>query len=493
MKNKIVSFLLFAGIIIIGNFVAFRIVHLPNQFQFVFLLALFMFYPILRFPLVGVYLMFLTLPFIPFLRRLYYLAYDRPKVDPLIMIGEIILAIMLLGLFFTLREHIHQGTFRYRIAFLVMAYFLYMLARTFVYNSLPAGMAILKFRFFGPQVLLFFVGMLYAFEEKHLKRLWGITIVIGVLAVCYGLKQLLFGYSEAEKIWYSSIDFSSLFIKGTVRPFSFFIAPATFADYLQLAIIGMIFFSSCSSFTGRSAWILMPLFWIGILITSVRSSWIGTALSIFIWLFIVRVRGFRQRLLFFAGIALIFMLFDVVQTAVQTGVNMGSFIATATGSERAGQNLNMLINERAVAVANPFQEYSFLSRVSLWRFIVESSADPQFALLGRGLGVLDADSMYMTYLAEFGYPGLLFLVAIIVVFIKSGFELIDRSRSTWMVAVAVATVTMDIVFSIIGITGSHIHSFPGDTYFWFWNGVMIGLWTSRVSQEKSLYETAPDA
>ena len=249
-------------------------------------------------------------------------------------------------------------------------------------------------------------------------------------------------------------------------------------------MIGLIFFSGYSKITGKMIWILMPVFWTGVLLTSVRSSWIGMALTLFVWLFIARVRGLRQRLIFLGLLTAAFMMFDVVQTVIQTGLGVGSLVATASGNAAASQNIALLVNERADAIENPFQEHSLLSRMALWRSLFEMSVDPQMALLGRGLGVLNADSLYMTYLAEFGYPGMLLIIAIFILFIKYGFQLVDRSRSSWTVSIAVAVVTLDIVFAIISLSGSHIHSFPGDTYFWFWNGVMVGLWTGRTGQNK---------
>jgi hypothetical protein len=488
--QRILSLILFAGILIAGNIFAFKIVHVPSQMQFVVLIGLVMFYPILRYPIVGVYLIFIFLPFIPLIRRLYYLSYTRPDADPLIIVGDLIIFIMVLGLFFTFREHIQQGTFRQKIALVILAYFLYMVLRTFVYNELPLKMALQRFRFYGPQVLLFFVGMLYAFEEKHLRRLWGITIVIGIVAVGYGLKQSFFGYSEAEKIWFSSIDFTSLFIKGIARPFSFFSSPAAFADYMQLAVIGIIVVTGWGAVAGRMSWLLLPLFWTGALITSVRSNWIGMALSLFLWLFIVRVKGLRQRFIFMGILIAAFLLFDVFEAVVQTGLGVGSFVATASGNQQANQTLTMLVTERTNAISNPFQEYSLLSRIALWKLIFQMSSDLQLALLGRGVGALNADSLYITYLSEFGYPGMILIIAIFFIFIKYGFTVIDRSRSAHAVIIAKAVVTMDIVFGIISMTGSHVHAFPGDTYFWFWNGVLVSLW-SQLTKEP--HEAAVDA
>jgi hypothetical protein len=495
MKSRIGSMLFFLGILIAGNIVAFKIVHLPNQFQLVALMTLLFFYPVLRYPIIGVYIMFIVLPFIPFLRRLYYLAYSRPTADPLIIIGDIVMTIMIAGLFFTFREQIQMGTFRKKVAFLVLLYFLYMLLRVFVYNELPLNMALLKFRFYGPQVLLFFVGMLYAFEEKHLKRLWGITLAIAAVSVLYGLKQFFFGYIEAERIWFSSIDFTSLFIKGTARPFSFFQAPAAFADYMQVAVIGIIAFSGWNKGAGKLAWALMPLLSIGVLITSVRSNWVGMALSMVIWLFVVRAKGMRMRLLVLGAFGLVFLVSDIFQTMINAGLGIGSLVATISGTSGVHESLTSLITERANAVTNPFQEYSMISRVALWKYIIEMSVDPQLAIFGRGVGVLNADSLYITYLAEFGYTGMLLIIWIFLTFIRHGFELLDKSPSAQVTAVARAIITMDIVFAIINVTGSHIHAFPGDTYFWFWNGVLMGLWSAHWSSKKTeeAHEIAADA
>jgi hypothetical protein len=494
MKKQLSTIVLFTAIIGAGAYVGFRIVHIPDQFMFVLLLALFMFYPIIRFPLVGVYLLFIIMPVVPLVRRLYYLAYARPAADPLIIIGDIIVAMMVLGLFFVFREQLQQGTLRFRILYLVFFYFIYMVIRTFVANELPMGAALLKFRFYGPQVLLFFIGVLYARQEAHLKRLWAFTIIIAMGAVLYGLKQSLFGYSEAEKIWFSSIDFTSLFIKGIARPFSFFQSPAAFADYLQLAVIGLIFFIGFGNVRSKLLWVLVPLLCVGVLITSVRSSWIGMALTFFIWFLIVRVRGIAHRIAVIAAVAACFLVFDVIDTAISTGFGVGSIVGSISGTSQANQTINLLITERANAIENPFQEHSVVSRIALWKYIFDMSAIPQLALLGRGIGVLSADSLYVTYLAELGYPGVILIVALLILFIRYGFKVIDTGQSKWTVSIAVAVVTMDIVMAVIGITGSHMHAFPGDTYFWFWNGVVVGLWTgmARRDEREEADETASD-
>jgi hypothetical protein len=127
------------------------------------------------------------------------------------------------------------------------------------------------------------------------------------------------------------------------------------------------------------------------------------------------------------------------------------------------------------AIYNPLEEHSFLSRLMHWRDLLVYSLDPAHAFLGRGLGAQKADSLYFTYLAEFGYPGMIFIIIILIVFISKGFTLVDTSKNNDNIAIAKGITTMNIIFAIVSITGTHIHYFPGDIYFWFWNGVLIQL------------------
>jgi hypothetical protein len=79
---------------------------------------------------------------------------------------------------------------------------------------------------------------------------------------------------------------------------------------------------------------------------------------------------------------------------------------------------------------------------------------------------------------------MLLLISIIIMFIRGGFRILDKSTSPYAIVIATTVVTMDIVFAIVSTTGSHISAFPGDTYFWFWNGVMMGLLTRIESKAK---------
>jgi hypothetical protein len=355
-----------------------------------------------------------------------------------------------------------------------MVYIVYMVIRTFAFNIYPPAENIMKLKYYAPTVLLFFVGMHYAHEESHIKRLWILTIIIGCFACLYGIKQLYVGYSSAERLWFSSISFSTLFIKGIARPFSFFQSPASFADFLVLSIIGVLIVNSAGSFKGKRLLLaLIPFLFYGILITSVRSNWIGAAAALICWFVIFQMKNNGQRIAVIAAAAFVFFLVQLIGdgTNADSGIaGIGDMIA---GKKSQNEYMDLMVTSRARAITNPFEEHSMLSRLALWKYMIILSTNPELAILGRGLGTLNADSLYITYLAEFGYPGFFFMIGLFCAFIILGLRLVDGMQNGEMSLTVKGVVCMDLALALMNITGTHIHSYPGDAYFWFFNGVLI--------------------
>jgi O-antigen ligase len=116
------------------------------------------------------------------------------------------------------------------------------------------------------------------------------------------------------------------------------------------------------------------------------------------------------------------------------------------------------------------------------------STEPEMAVLGRGLGTLNADSLYVTYLAEFGYPGFIFIIGIFCAFIIRGMKALHTLSDPRSIIMAKGIICMDMSFALMNLTGTHIHAFPGDVYFWFWNGVLMSIQAldARLNQETSI-------
>lgn len=476
MRPRLLSILSLVGVAAAGHFIAWKMFDIPTQLEAAVFAGLILVFPILRAPLVGVYAIFLILPFIPFLRRLYYLVYARPSMDPLIMTGEIILILIFAALFFEFRQRRGENRAIAPYMHLVTGYFIYMALRVVFYNFTPIAQAAARFKYYGPPVLLFFIGIYYAGHVKHLKRLWLITAVIGVAALFYGLKQLYIGYSTAETIWYNSVDFSTLAIGDIIRPYSLFTAPVAFADYLQLAIIAVLMWSAWLS-GPLSLYLLatLPLLFYGILITSVRSSWIGAVISFVLWLTVVRVRRTGARIALVAALVVGYGAYESLSGSRGSTAGVRSFARGMGGMLGDEKYVELLVDSRSTAISDPLKEHSFQSRMRLWRQLIRFSREPVTGLMGRGLGALKADSLYFTYLAEFGYPGLLLILTILTLFIMNGLRTIDHVENREVVTLARGITTMNLVFAVVSVTGTHIHYFPGDVYFWFWNGVLVKL------------------
>jgi hypothetical protein len=54
-------------------------------------------------------------------------------------------------------------------------------------------------------------------------------------------------------------------------------------------------------------------------------------------------------------------------------------------------------------------------------------------------------------------------------------RLIDSKQNEKEAVIVKGVVCMDLALAIMNITGTHIHSYPGDAYFWFFNGIVISI------------------
>jgi hypothetical protein len=274
-----------AAVCLAGYLLAYKIVNVPAQLEMMIIFSaviFFRFYGFLKLDCICSLLLCLWSLLPPSV----YLQQARPSADPLIVTGDVLITLITAGLYFEFRKQKDEQKRGSQISYWIFIYFIYLLLRVFFLNSLPLAEAVMKYRFYGPTVLLFFAGTLFGKDIKLLKNIWYITIFSGTLAALYGIKQLFLGYSEFEKLWFSSISFITLFIKGIARPFSFFQSPAAFADYMLLAMIAVfVTINFSKKFSTRYLLLLIPLFFYALLITSVRSNWIGAIVILFLWFF----------------------------------------------------------------------------------------------------------------------------------------------------------------------------------------------------------------
>src|SRR5690606_10813519 len=104
----------------------------------------------------------------------------RPLADPLIIIGDLIITFIIIGLYFEFRARKDSHNVNRTFNNIVIIYFLYLILRTFFFNILPVTDAILRFRLYGPSVLLFFIGSYFAGNTNLLKRIWLLSFWIAI-------------------------------------------------------------------------------------------------------------------------------------------------------------------------------------------------------------------------------------------------------------------------------------------------------------------------
>lgn len=486
MKNKLIFVLLIGAVALMGHFIAYEMFHIPKQIGFVVIFAAIMFYPVVRFPLFGLYFLFIVSPFVSYIRRLFYLVHGRPGTDPLIVLSDMIVMMIFLGLFFEFRQRPIEESGTKNYSRILRVYFVYMIMRAFLFNIATMAEGLQRLKYYAPAVLLFFVGIYFGRDFKLIKRLWLITVALGIVGCVYGLKQLFIGYSAAEKLWFATTYFSTLFIKGVARPFSFFQAPSAFADYLVISIIGVLMVYYWSRFKGKIfILLLIPLFFYGILITSVRSNWIGALSVFFVWFVVIQMTNKTSRIIIIALAFLCFFGYQFVDDSLKADIKPEALLNVLNGKMGNQDYIDLMVTSRTGALTNPFEENSMLSRIALWKYLFVLTKDPVMALLGRGVGALNADSLYVTYLAEFGYPGFVFIILLICALIIKGMKTLDTLSDPRVIILTKGIIAFDLSFAIMNFTGSHIHAFPGDAYFWFLNGVLMNV---RLLDKKLIEE-----
>ncbi len=481
--NKLVGFGLLVAFAAFGIFAGSRIVNIPRREELILFVLVLSFVPILKFYRAGLYALFFVPPFVPYVRRLFYLAYSRPEIDLLILLPDSILVLTLIGFFLATAGEKEENGFVLRMKRLLIFYVAFLLVRTFVFNDAPAKDAFMRFKFYGPFVLCFFLGTAAAMDLRMLRKFGIIALLIAAAGAAYGIRQLHAGFGLAEKLWLQSVPFDSLFIGDIARPFSFFASPAAFADMAQIGILlALPLTILCTGWMRRALMIaLIGLFGYAMLVTSVRSSWIGGISTFLFWFFIFRKQGGAARLTNLVIVLLVVAAVLFANDYFESIQVQRQYRAVIASQEFSAQNkMDMLVKQRMSAVTNPLQEHSMASRLGMWGIVFYYSTQFSMGFFGRGLGQFSADSLYITYLAEFGYPGMLLILILLFLLIRYGLRVYDQLETPFMRAVARAILTLNFVFLIVNITGTHIHNYPGDFFFWFCNGILLKLRDSEL-------------
>jgi len=232
--------------------------------------------PTLKFPLFGVFYLFIVPSFIPFVRRFYYTFYDRPEQDLFHVVPDVVLILLAIVYLDRVRKGMAPGVEDRTLSLWVWLFILYQFARVFLGSYMTTMEGLNHFKFTALYTLCFFLAIHFVTSTKQVVSLFKITTVLGLAAALYGIKQVLFGYTDFELIWlkYMKNKFVTMFIEGIPRPFSFLASPACFADLMLFSIITSFSLSSITRGAFRLLCFLgVPVMAYGLLLTSVRTNW----------------------------------------------------------------------------------------------------------------------------------------------------------------------------------------------------------------------------
>ena len=301
-------------------------------------------------PQAALIMLLVYLPFMSFLRRLLIPIAGWSSLDPLLLVAPVTVLLFFSGWLYRtylLREPIRDESFLFKcVRWMLLVDVLQ------IFNPLQGSIltGIAGVIFWVVPVVFMILSREYV-DEKLLKRIFAVALVIGILSAAYGYKQFLLGYSFFEKLWVEQSGYTALMVYGTIRPVSFFASGAEYGYYLAIALV---------------------ISWVCVLRAKPPLKLVGLAASVFLYinLFIESARG----VIVAATVALfVVTILSVRKTAHRVAASLISLMAL--GVLFAGISLlntsNDLIRHSVEGLIDPFGE--------------RSSAKGHFRLLGEGI------------------------------------------------------------------------------------------------------------
>jgi hypothetical protein len=469
----------FVFVVITGFLIARKIASVPTRRDVVAFITAVLMVPIVKFPAFGLAILCILPLFISWIRRLFYLLYDRVTNDPLLIIPDIIAALLIFTVIDKIRKGERLKSAESDLQVWIVLFIVYQFSRVFILNADIVN-ALQAFKFDVFFITTFFFAIYSVKNFGQIVTVLKFTSVLAFFIALYGIKQAFIGYTSFEELWLDQMrtEFVTMFISGTPRPFSTLQSPATFADFMLIGMIASAAVGSLKQTRGSHMYYLfIPVMGFALLLTSVRSNWVGAIAAIFIWFLIAHRTTFRKKLVFtiivfFLGIPVSFLMDNIGKSA--GSVSSTSIISSSAhlhGDKRTVTDL--FVKERVTAITNPFEEYSMKARVNMWLLVLRYSVKLPQGPFGWGPGTFNAHNYYFTVLYETGYPGMLLLLYILFRIFRTGFRLYKEEENVDKRTVIRAIISMLASICVLNTTGPHTSSHPADIYFWGSAGLLL--------------------
>jgi O-antigen ligase len=269
-----------------------------------------------------------------------------------------------------------------------------------------------------------------------------------------------------------------MFIAGIPRPFSLLASPACLADLMIFAIVTSYSLFLMTKGASRFLYLAgVPVMVYALLLTSVRTNWMGLIAGIVFWFIIARRSSLRLKAVMIAAV-LAFSFFgnmaaDTFFTPKEDGQAIPA-VAAPKAAQGAKGITDVFVKERMSTMTSPFQEHSMISRFEMWKTIIQHSLLwlPQ-GPFGWGMGSFDAHSYYFSILSDTGYPGLFLLLFLLFRIFMIGFKVYGGEEDDNRRVLVRGIIVILFLISFMNLTGLHVGSHPADIYYWFFAGLLM--------------------
>jgi hypothetical protein len=257
-------------------------------------------------------------------------------------------------------------------------------------------------------VLYFFftlmIGYLILNQRQDFNWFINLWFVFSLMGTIWGMKQLYIGLDEAEKAWLNVPgNLSTHLLFGKLRVFSFYSDAGQFgASQAFTAIVAGILAIFEKTRSRKIFYIITSLFcFYGMLISGTRGAFAIPLVGSLAYLFLVR--NFKIIITFGAILGIVFFLLKF------TFVGQGVYEI-----RRLRTSLNPNDPSLQVRIANQKKLGEYLKHHPIGGGVGSAGYWGQRFSPGTFLANLALDSWYVRIAAEFGYPGLLFYVAMLI-------------------------------------------------------------------------------
>jgi hypothetical protein len=435
-------------------------------------------------PQLGLWGLFIVLPFIYFLKRLEFFIYRDPSSEfnnPVSILPEIIIFVLLVSIGLrALTPSCKLKFFRSSLTWSILAFLGICLLQIVNPSSSPA-IGLYGFRASGYYTLAFFLGQYLLRSQKDIYRFMILSLSLSVLVAAYGLWQQFVAVPPWDRAWVLEFipeqPFSWLagyeFSWEELRKFSLLKTSVSTALFY---VFNILFCVTLYQWRRRLRFVLLTFaLMIALIFTYVRGAWLALAagLVIVFGLWLLRNTTSKRKT----------AVVSVILVVVVLG---GLFYLGLRLSTPLMANLGNGLGRRLASLADPFSTPEIRVRLRMWgRAWDLVRLNP----LGIGIGATGGvgerfagfgvvDNLYLKLSVELGWIGLLLFGVVIWQAMRHAWRVYVWSENRFHRLIAVSVMGLICVVLVDGIVAPTLEYGIAAIYFWFWLGVL-----DRISGE----------